>query len=144
MIIKAIRDREKLTDAIKKVWKLNIEDNIKEEIFNTLIWKFGEAPNGKYKLRYRSNGSLAITDKKLLHHEHVILRKEIKKKLIEAKNEEEVSEIVGNIETCVVTRKEHEKLHKTKSRGWDRYKDADIKVFDVSGDKTIKIQINSV
>lgn len=128
-----LRNKEKLTKAVEKIWGLKINRDIKKRLMDELIWKIGEAPNGKYKVRYRSEGAMNIKDVKKLHHEHVISRKRLKEELVDAKNLKEVNRIINKIETCIVTRKEHKKLD-NKIEGWKRYRDAGVKVFDVFGE----------
>ena len=132
---KGLRNKEKLVDAVEKLWKLDIDRDIKKKLMDELIWKIGETPNGKYNLKYRSEGAIGITDLKLLHHEHVISRKKIREALVDAKSIEEVREILKMIETCVVTREEHKRLNKSKTEGWAKYKEIGIKVFDILENK---------
>ncbi|MCD4666814.1 hypothetical protein K8R47_03320 [archaeon] len=126
----------KLEDIYKTaeaIWKLEINSKLKKELFDILIWKITEI-NGKYNTKYRSEGALGVKDVKQLHHEHVMTRKKSKEKLESAKSIEEIKKILDNLQACIVTREEHKKLD-NKIDGWERYKKAGIKVFDVSGDK---------
>jgi hypothetical protein len=129
--------RHKIDDifhAVEILWQSNMTINLKKELMDILIWKITESYGGKYNTKYRSEGALEIKAVKKLHHEHVFTRKEIKKGLVSAKSEGELRDIFSKVEACVVTREEHKKLdHKLK--GWKRYKEAGIKVFDVSADK---------
>jgi len=127
-----LRDRKKLYEAAEKIWELEIDKDIKKELMNVLVWKIGETPNGKYKLKYRSKGAMNWKGTKGLNHEHVIPRKVLKEELINAKNKNEVNGILDKITTCIVTRKEHDLLKKAKGSKWKRYKSAEIKVFDMS------------
>lgn len=128
---KGIHNIDEVKKAIYEVWKLKIDRNVQEMLMNFLIWKVGEAyPWSKYNQKYHSEKARYEKDKKQLHHEHVISRKELKKKLCNAKNEEELNAIIKTITVCVVRRDEHERLNKFKIEGWTKYKEAKIKVYE--------------
>ena len=136
-----LRNKEKLVNAVEKIWKLDIDRDIKKKFMDELIWHIGTVDGQiglvykKYDLKHRSEGvvRLGIGDTKKLHQEHVIPRKILKNKLVDAKNIKEINKILKKIKVCVVTREEHKRLELTKKFGWEKYKSAGIKVFDVSG-----------
>jgi Mg-chelatase subunit ChlI len=117
---------EDIYKTVEKVWELNVNPEIKKIIFNELIWKLTEI-DGKYNTKYRSEEAKDIKDKKQLHHEHIISRKKLKEELVNAENKNELRKILDKSESCVITRKEHEKLNH-KKEGKSKYGEAGIKL----------------
>ena len=102
------------------------------EILSIAVWKFTEC-DGKYSTRFRSERSLfsASSD---IHHEHVIPRREIVERMLA--DPKRVGEILSEAIGCVVLRPEHRALalvekENPKLSGWDRYRAAQIPVWDL-------------
>ncbi len=119
--------------AIKSLLALDLDTKLKRELIDVCIWKITEV-DGKYHTRYRSEGSLHITDRSKLHHEHVVERRDLIDALLD--NPGSYKSILDTAVGCVVTREEHALLtslsKKTPSlHGWARYKAANIKVYDL-------------
>jgi hypothetical protein len=97
----------------------------------------------KKKITYISEGVKKRRDKgdqsiKGLIHEHVYIRKGIVLKLLNGKGRN-IEKILKNAIGCVVTNKEHKKLHEIIGcDGWERYKKANIKVYNSKTDKQFK------
>lgn len=99
----------------------------KKEVIKIMLWNVSQI-DGKYSVRYRSEGVLSDEDEKV-QHEHVITRKETTRLLLE--NPQGILEILEQVLACVVTESEHKKLSAIKDvSGWERYKQAGIKVYD--------------
>jgi len=114
--------------AVKAILSLELYPAHKRELLDICIWKISEV-DGKYKTRYRSIGALQEMDVRNLRHEHVEERKELIYRLIE--DPDNYESILNDIVACIVTKEEHEQLHRQNKKGWDRYKAAKIKVFDL-------------
>jgi len=119
--------------AVQALLPLDLYPQHKRQLIDVCIWKITEV-DGKYKTRYRSEGSLHINDLSKLNHEHVVEKKYLIDQLLE--NPKNFSNILDTAIGCVVTRQEHSILTSlTKQnpslQGWERYKTAEIKVFDL-------------
>ena len=148
-------NKDQLHEALIKVITLDIAPSIKKELLTILIWKIGEyeienTDSGswyskkkggkKYVMRYRSAAAKDLEGDNGLNHEHVYTKAWLIKELLNAKNDTRIiSEIEGKIIPCIVTKKEHKILSdndrnaKKEERilhGWDRYKNAGIRVWD--------------
>lgn len=102
-------------------------------LLSVCIWNL-TVVDGKYTTRFRSEGSLLDENKNSLQHEHVIERKYLIEKLLACREDYET--ILSTAVACVVTVEEHRKLTELSRedknvQGWERYKKANIKVFDL-------------
>lgn len=111
--------------AIKSIIPLELLDAHKRELLGVCIWKITEA-DGKWNVRFRSEKALSSSDN--LRHEHVYERKHLIDRLISG---ESVESVIRDAIACVVTKDEHLVLSRQTSSGWDRYREAKIKVFDL-------------
>lgn len=115
----ALSDNPKILEVHKKIG------------FLTYVLWLATEHEGKYKTRFRSEAAIAIKDKKLLRHDHVIQRRVIAEKLLSAKTEDDIEAIMEEVVGCTVTKAEHDLLgqfdHLT---GFQRYKEANIVVID--------------
>lgn len=100
-----------------------------------LLWKWTEAAGSpsKYDLRYASVHAIehraahGISD---LRHEHVFPRKDLADAILhEPKSAAHLLRTRGI--ACVVTKTEAINLNASKGWGWQRYKDADVPVYDL-------------
>lgn len=123
------RDRERriasAKTAIKAILTLDLYAAHKKELLSVCIWKITEA-DGKTKVRYWSQGAIEDSTQKL-HHEHVHERRELIARLLSG---EDVERVVVDAVACMVTQKEHRELSNHCFVGWDRYKEASIRVYD--------------
>ena len=123
------RDRKLRIDsaktAINAILPLDLYPAHKRELLSVCIWKLTEA-DGKSKVRYWSQGALEDLNQKL-HHEHVHERKELISRLLAGEN---VELVAAEAVACMVTPSEHRILTKCSALGWDRYREASIKVYD--------------
>jgi hypothetical protein len=92
--------------------------------------------DGKYTTRYRSKKVVDLArsypkSSRKIQHEHVNTRKELTE-LILAKPKT-LSALLDRVTACVVTQKEHKRLNNS-ARGWARYKEAGVLVYDMSTD----------
>jgi hypothetical protein len=97
-----------------------------------MIWAITEA-HGKYKTRFRSEGVRNTPDCKI-QHEHVSPRRELIGEIM--KDPENCERILKDAVACVVTEEEHRLLTKVSKenpqlKGWQRYKEAGITVYDM-------------
>ena len=111
--------------AINAMLPLDLYLPHKKELLSTCIWKITEA-DGKWKVRYWSEGALSVSPKDL-RHEHVYERKELVSRLLSGEN---VDSVVKNAIACLVTKDEHIALNSSAGSGWRRYQDCGIRVFD--------------
>ena len=113
----------------------------KELLTRVLLWKFSEI-TGKYTTRYRSEGALHVdhgedrkrrAGERVLDHEHVYQRAQLADELLA--RPEDMEAIVARAIGCTVTKEEHRRLGQVNGvDGWERYRRADVRVFDVSVD----------
>jgi hypothetical protein len=100
----------------------------KKILISRMIWKITEA-NGKYNTRYLSEKALKAS-KNDRRHDHVWTRKQMVARILKNPNvlEREIKRATG----CTVTKSEHDDLTKYDKDydGWDRYKEAGIRVWD--------------
>lgn len=116
---------ESAKTAIRAITALDLYPAHKKELLSICIWKITQA-DGKYKVRYWSEGAVRA-DKRKLQHEHIVERKELIQRLLAG---EEVESVVADAVACIVTKVEHTLLGKTRASGWSRYNEAGIRVYD--------------
>ena len=126
--------------AIKAIILLNLYPAHKRELLDICIWKITEA-DGKLKTRYRSIDSLQSNSETKLQHEHVIEKQKLVSALIAG--QESIEDIVEMAIGCVVTKAEHRILTAVSRSeptldGWNRYKKAGIKVFDLKTQREVE------
>jgi len=121
---RAVRISSAIT-AIKTIAPLDLYAAHKKELISVCIWKITEA-DGKLKVRYWSEGAVSTQEAKL-QHEHVHERKELIARLLSG---EVVESVVADALACMVTKDEHHRLGASSRTGWQRYKDAGIRVYD--------------
>jgi hypothetical protein len=123
------KDRDKrissAVTAITALLPLDLYIPHKKELLSTCIWKITEA-DGKFKVRYWSEGAL-IAPVKQLRHEHVFERKELIERLMSGEN---IASVISDAIACIVTKDEHDLLSASAQSGWKRYHDCQIGVFD--------------
>ena len=112
--------------AISALLPLDLYPAHKKELISVCLWKITEA-DGKLNVQYWSEGALSA-DKKELRHEHVYERRELIQRLLDGETPESV---VCNAIACIVTREEHKLLSESEESGWNRYSDANVRVFDI-------------
>lgn len=126
----AIKIVTSATAAIRGVLSFGTEvlEEHKKGLISKMLWKITEA-NGKYNTRYYSERALKA-DNSDKRHDHVCTRKRMIERILANPNglDVEIRQAIG----CVVTKAEHNELTKydDKYDGWDRYKQAKIKVWD--------------
>ena len=113
--------------AITALLPLNLYLSHKRELLSACIWKITEA-DGKKNLRYWSEGALKTDNPKELIHEHVFERKELISRLL---NGENIEIVTSDAIACIVTKSEHKILTTSELSGWKRYKDCNIRVYDL-------------
>jgi hypothetical protein len=111
--------------AIKAIVPLDLYTAHKKELISVCVWIITEA-DGKSKVRYWSEGAVSNQADKL-QHEHVHERKVLIARLLSG---EAVESVVADAIACMVTKNEHQKLGASSSLGWQRYRDAGIRVYD--------------
>ena len=135
--------------ALKALTVLDLYPEHREELLTVCLWKITTADgnaNGKskkFKIKFRSEKvikSLSTPKEKNLRHDHVYTRKLLIDRIIN--NPDKIDDIVKDAIGCVVTKDEHDKLHSVdeKLQGWERYKAAGIKVWDLKEGKKHKIK----
>lgn len=115
----------------------------REKLLRHSLWMISEA-EGKYNLRYRSEGALACSDESQLEHEHVFPIQSLIGQLLSAKPDN-VPKILSNVIACMVTKEEHNKVSRLGKGyiGWERYIKARVPVRDMLTGKQI-VSIDSV
>lgn len=111
--------------AMRAIVGLDLYPAHKKELLGICIWKLTEA-DGKYNLRYWSEGSIKAP-KKDYRHEHVYEKKELIQRALAGEDLESIAE---DAVACVVTPSEHVVLSSSIESGWDRYIHSGVKVFD--------------
>lgn len=128
------RDRSRRIEssitAIHAILPLNLYPAHKRELLNVCVWKITEA-DGKHKVRYWSEGAVGEQSSHLIH-EHVFTRRELIERLLTG---EKVESVVCDAVACLVTPQEHQVLGDSSGMGWQRYKNAGIRVFDAKWQK---------
>lgn len=119
--------------AIKALLPLELYPAHKRELLDICLWKITEV-DGKWKTRYRSFDAIDADASVKLQHEHVIEKQKLISLLMAGK--ESVESIVEKAIGCVVTKSEHDLLTSISRSdqtldGWDRYRKAGIRVFDL-------------
>ncbi len=120
--------------AIEAIRSLSIEIEHKRELLSICLWKITEA-DGKWNLRYRSEGAQYLSGNEGLRHEHVFTRKHLIDRLLSG---EGLESVLADAIACVVTATEAKVLDRVSDefQGWDRYRKAGIRVLDlVTGDR---------
>lgn len=125
--------------------------NHKRKILSEVQWLISEA-DGKYTTRYRSKRVVDLANRylesvgkgagkrrtanvqaearrELIQHEHVNTRKSITDKIL--KYPTQVVSILDQVIGCVVTKGEHARL-RSAARGWGRYRNSGVRVYDMS------------
>ncbi len=131
------KDIEDICLIVKTV--LALKDQVKEkyirDVLEKMLWDITEL-DGKHNYKYKSNGLLESEEKD--QHEHVFTKDFLKNKMII--HPELCEDIIKLAVSCGVTEDEHhalnkyDKLHKNDdSDGWERYKGAGIKVWNMVG-----------
>lgn len=93
------------------------------------------SPRSKYKTRFRSEGAKDVDDPKLLAHEHVFQRKQMRGRVLANPSPTAIRAILAEAVGCTVLRTEHQALNAvSKLDGWSRYKAAGIRVYDCGPD----------
>jgi hypothetical protein len=119
--------RRSATAAIKLVLKFDRTEVLPihiRNLINTMLWKITEA-DGKHQTRYQSADALECSGKPI--HEHVYPWAQMIDKLLTAKSEQEIDQLLAQAEGCLVTPDEHVRLsHSGDMVGWDRYRKAGI------------------
>ena len=116
--------------AIKNIAPLSLYLAHKKELLSVCIWKITEA-DGKKKVRYWSEKATRELASKI-QHEHVFERKELIGRIL---SDENVDIVVKDAIACMVTKAEHSELNSVSGSGWERYKKANIKVYDSKNEK---------
>ncbi len=125
--------------GISDVLKMNIPKELKKDFMDVMIWKISGA-DGKYKTRYCSCGALQSDGD--IQHEHVFTIDFIKNRFLSEGND--FSKTISLIIGCLVTKVEHKTLSKFGRDivGWERYKKANIEIYDMSGEEPKKCNID--
>jgi len=105
------------------------------EILHIIVWKVTEA-NGKHGTRYISEG--VYNGQGPVRHEHVLTRKHLVERML--REPDNVPQVLDTAIGCLVTKEEHHLLTKaSRFEGWDRYREAGIRVFDRREQKWIEL-----
>lgn len=134
--------REDIIKAVIKIHQIDIHPEVKKKIFNEILWWITEM-GGKYNTKLQSTGAKIIIKEKPnkqeqskdFNHEHLWNRKGLKEDLMKAKDELEIRKILKKAIGITVSRTEHDLLHKTKENGPNKYKKADVKVYNELGNE---------
>lgn len=117
------------TTAIASILQMSqkVLPDHKIRLISRMIWKITEA-HGKYNTQFCSEGALRDADD--LRHDHVTTRQNLINRLMNAPSDFE--NILEDAIGCTVTTKEHKRLSALgdKFTGWDRYKEAKVRVYD--------------
>jgi hypothetical protein len=107
----------------------------KRSLISRMIWRITEA-HGKYNTQFCSEGALQSADD--LRHDHVATRRDLIIRLMNAPSDFE--NILQDAIGCTVTTKEHQELSTLggKFTGWDRYREAKVRVYDRMEQKFMK------
>ena len=133
--------RQSAITAIEALLDINIMDAHKKRLIDRCIWYYTEA-DGKYNLRYRSEAALLVPNVRgQVQHEHVFERKELIQRLLV--DGESVVSVCKDAVACLVTPEEHRQLGRVKDQsGWNRYQSAEIKVYDMSQDTYLALEMS--
>ncbi|HWQ88735.1 MAG TPA: hypothetical protein VN374_02030 [Desulfitobacteriaceae bacterium] len=133
---KEIPEKEKYLRSIKNnivaILGADSDARHKKDLLDICIWQITEI-DGKYKARYRSEGAMNKQNWKTVQHEHVYQRKHLIECLL---NDHDIEALFTKAVACLVTKEEHDHLSNTLI-GWNRYKDAQIKVYDLKEQKLL-------
>lgn len=123
--------------AIKAILKLDLYPQHKRKLLSRCIWFLTEA-DGKQNTRFQSR-SARNASKNELRHEHVFTRKYLIDELL--KPGCDINKTIKHAIGCLVTVKEHAKLHEVKKSlsGWKRYSAAQVQVIDTATGKPISL-----
>lgn len=112
----------------------------RNKVLSGVQWMISQA-SGKYATRYRSEAVVELatnvpTSATKINHEHIFTRKHIIQQLLA--NPQNSDLILDQVVACIVTKEQHEKLSVVAPVlvGWDRYRQAGIKVLDMSNRST--------
>lgn len=106
------------------------------EQLSLALWKWteglGVSPHPKYNIPYISAGVLHGESPTPVNHEHVGTRKELRQELLSRRwsDDELRTFLEQEAVACIVTVEEHAALGASKKKGWQRYVDAGIAVWD--------------
>ena len=107
------------------------------ELLSIACWKASEL-DGKWNTRFRSaavvEGSLGTP----VHHEHAVTRRSLVGAMLAHPEECEVLLATSSETACIVTRKEHDRMHDDHF-GWRRYIEAEIEVVDLSSGELVDL-----
>ncbi len=123
------------------VCNTKVSDRHKGEVISLMIWMITER-HGKWNTRYRSEKAKGMRSKDCgIRHDHVYRRKDLIDCIL--KDHKNISAILESAIACVVTKEEHERLNqidkkKPYLKGWDRYKEANITVYDMQTNKVLR------
>ncbi len=137
--LNVLRSAEEVIKCI--ICNEKVLDKHKKGVISLMIWMVTER-YGKYNTRYRSEKTKEmICWNRGMRHEHINGRKGLICDML--KNPKKISVILENAIACVVTKEEHEILNKIDKnkpnlKGWERYKEAKIKVYDMQMNKFLE------
>ena len=124
-------------DAIRL---LNITESLKKRMLVHAIWEVAFATGNTQRAflgRYRTEGVIREVGLEI-QRDHVYRKEMLVRELLG------VSPDLGNIieratYCCVVTKAEHAKLDHRGIDGWERYRAAGIKVYDMAGETRVEV-----
>ena len=130
--ITPIEQIEDSKTIIKAVLMLDIHEDMKKKVMDTMLWNITGA-FGKFQTRYISDGA-KLSNGDPLRHEHVFTKKSLVTRIMDKL--EDLDTILKDAIGCVVTNEEHKRLHdKGKDdEGLKRYIKAGIKVWELDDD----------
>lgn len=136
---KTTRQEDRASAAAAAIFAATNPDLIARQrarIVDGSLWLLTEkTPSQKYLTRYRSYGARYVHDPKVLAHEHVVQRKGLIARILATRSLLAINEILDEAVGCTVLRSEHDVLNLQKDvDGWQRYKDAGIRVYDCGED----------
>ncbi len=125
--------------AMAAILPLEIDVLHKRELLGVCLWKVTEA-DGKWNVRYRSEGARGVVGNRDLCHEHVYPRKYLIKCLLDG---EPVDSVISKAIACIVTRSEHKLLDDVSESavGWKRYEQAGIRVWNLERSCWMELQL---
>lgn len=75
-----------------------------------------------------------------LRHDHVVEKRHLREALRAVRSENDVVQVVSAARACIVTPAEHARLGCSANRGWYRYVDAGISVWDRDEDRELNLE----
>ena len=118
-------------------------DWLKKELIGIWIWKITQTPRKRTGSKYKGQkywtkkalGMFISNNRKTigLRHEHVFEKGKLAEAIIQSSGEkEQIKEELEKAICCIVTKEEHEELHKSNELGWKRYiEKKKVKVVDL-------------